>query len=551
MSSYNILIKADFSGIQNFVFRIKSEKAAKTLKARSWFVQVLAIFAYRLVQDAFPMSELLYNGGGSFYLLLEKTSDFDKKLVELRRKINQNLWYEDIQLAISFVHFAPEELQNNFAFIWRDIQLASSTAKLTQFNGFFEQFEKTYKHDDGAKCDWPGLLRELLKTGTPTIKSSELEDSIGSRENWANSDGVNWFGFEHRFMGKGENYIGLPVWTDTLLKKWLPLIESEGEKDDEENLDELKKDNLIAFNRLARFAAERTGTEKIGILKLDVDRLGEAFNKMDSKEKAREFSLLMHDFFEKKLIEDFVGKGTFKTSAQFDIKGQPTVNLDGIEVPFRENIYVIYSGGDDTFLLGAWDAVFEFAIQFHEHWQNFVKTKLPKNQQDLTVSAALLVVDSNFPVIRFAELAEKMLDKAKSFTHKNHICVFGENQPMQWDDFKEAHERAHFLRNLILFDDEPRAVLERFRRATERFRSAMQRIYDDNDELPPIWNLFYAIRQSTHRAKMESQLVQIYSADVLNSLKNRSRHRETVPVAVRWAELLTRIESFNNRSEYV
>jgi CRISPR-associated protein Csm1 len=544
MSTHNTLIKADLSGIQDFVFHIKSEKAAKTLKARSWFVQALANFAHRLVQDVFPDSELLYNGGGSFYLLLEKPIDFEEKLVALRLKINHNLWREDIQLALSSVHFAPEELQSNFAFIWRDIQKAASTAKLTQFNGFFEQFEKTFKFDDGSKSDWPGLLRELLKTGTPIINPPELEISISSRGNWANADGVNWFGFEHRFLGKGENYIGLPVWTNALLKKWLPLIESEEDKDEEENPQELKKGNLIAFNRLARFAAERTGTEKIGILKLDVDKLGEAFKKMDSKESAKDFSMLMQEFFEKKLVEEFVGKGTFKTSAQFDINGQSIVNSEGIEIPFRENLYVIYSGGDDTFLLGAWDAVFEFAILFHEQWQNFVKAKLPKNQQDLTVSAALLVVDSHFPVVRFAELAEKTLDKAKSFRHKNHICVFGENQPMQWDDFKEAHERAHFLRNLILFDDEPRAVLERFRRATERFRSAMQRIYDGAAEMPPIWNLFYTIRQSTHRAKMESELVQIYSADILNSLKNRSGHRETVPVAVRWAEFLTRIESF-------
>lgn len=43
MSTTNsYFIKGDISGIQDFIFNVKSEKAARVLKARSVFVEVLA-----------------------------------------------------------------------------------------------------------------------------------------------------------------------------------------------------------------------------------------------------------------------------------------------------------------------------------------------------------------------------------------------------------------------------------------------------------------------------------------------------------------------------
>jgi len=40
-TTYQYFIKGDVSGIQDFIFNVKSEKAARVLKARSVFVEVL------------------------------------------------------------------------------------------------------------------------------------------------------------------------------------------------------------------------------------------------------------------------------------------------------------------------------------------------------------------------------------------------------------------------------------------------------------------------------------------------------------------------------
>lgn len=549
-SKYTHILYGDLSGIQDFVFRVKSERAAKTLKARSWFVQALMSFAQRLAQDTFPNSELLYNGGGSFYLLLEKSDDFETKMTDLRLNINRNLWREDIQLTLVVLQFESDELETQFSLIWREIQRESSIAKMKQFANFFEPFEKTFKPNEAAPKEWVRLLDNLLKTDEPFVVPGELEYFTDLKNN-VGAQGMRWFNYDFRLddkVGKKDkkknNRLGLPVWTTELIKNWKKELDEEFEADADPEKRPKKPGDLIEFEWLARFAARRTGTDKIGILKMDVDGLGDAFKKFNSKTALQKFSAQLKSFFEEKLVVEFVGKGSFDSLK---------ILVDGSSVkpkmPFFENIYVIYSGGDDTFLLGAWDAVFEFAIQFHQKWEDFVQTELPQNQKGLTISAALLMVDPHFPVVRFAELADTTLEKAKSFESKNHICVFGENQPMQWDDFKEAHQKAHFLRDLILFDNEPRAVLERFKRATGRFRSAMQRVYKGSAEMLPVWNLLYAIRESKHRSELESELVDIYSADVLQSLRDKRKHRETIPVAVRWAEFLTRIESSNNRSE--
>ena len=67
------LLKGDLSGIQDFIFNVSSKKAAKSLKSRSFYVQIVGDLALKFIEsditdlDDFSC-EVLYNGGGNFYL---------------------------------------------------------------------------------------------------------------------------------------------------------------------------------------------------------------------------------------------------------------------------------------------------------------------------------------------------------------------------------------------------------------------------------------------------------------------------------------------------
>ena len=52
----------------------------------------------------------------------------------------------------------------------------------------------------------------------------------------------------------------------------------------------------------------------------------------------------------------------------------------------RENIYVVFSGGDDCFMIGSWNHIFDLAVQLRKEFSTFQEkikkeiSSLPKSQ---------------------------------------------------------------------------------------------------------------------------------------------------------------------------
>jgi len=83
-----ILINGDISGIQNFIFNIPSKGAAKSLKGRSVYIQLISdgIVHYLLSKLELKKANLLYQGGGNFYILAPaaKVTAFEEARKEIR-----------------------------------------------------------------------------------------------------------------------------------------------------------------------------------------------------------------------------------------------------------------------------------------------------------------------------------------------------------------------------------------------------------------------------------------------------------------------------------
>lgn len=67
-----MLIKGDVSGIQDFIFHIPSKGAAKSLKGHSVYIALLSdvITRYMVREMGLEDANILYNGGGNFYILV-------------------------------------------------------------------------------------------------------------------------------------------------------------------------------------------------------------------------------------------------------------------------------------------------------------------------------------------------------------------------------------------------------------------------------------------------------------------------------------------------
>ena len=87
------LLKGDISGLQNFLYRIKSEGASRELRGRSFYLQLLteAIALWILRRFDLPITNLLLASGGHFYLLLPYR-EAREGIDALRAEIAEKLW---------------------------------------------------------------------------------------------------------------------------------------------------------------------------------------------------------------------------------------------------------------------------------------------------------------------------------------------------------------------------------------------------------------------------------------------------------------------------
>ncbi len=235
---------------------------------------------------------------------------------------------------------------------------------------------------------------------------------------------------------------------------------------------------IIDFDHLAVLAAERTGTDKLAALKMDVDNLGQLFvrglpERLRTIARVAALSRALKWFFEG-YMNTLLREGTF---TWLDKHGQEQ------EATFWPNIYPIFSGGDDFFVVGAWDAVFAFAHTVHQEFTAFVANP------DISLSGALLVIDPRFPVSRFAELAEERLEAAKhASTEKNRMHVFDRILP--WKDFHRAWQQQREFVQLIR-EGEPRSLLQRIRHMALDMEQILEEARRGRIHLPRVWRMHY------------------------------------------------------------
>jgi len=124
-----------------------------------------------------------------------------------------------------------------------------------------------------------------------------------------------------------------------------------------------------------------------------------------------------------------------------------------------KSIYTVFSGGDDLFLIGAWNQILKFADRLNEKFHQFV-CKNP----GITISCGIAIAKSGTPVDHLAEMAEEALRKSKS-GGRNRVTVF--NQTLTWDEYRELLRIKDELGDWYRDDVLSRSFLNRLNRFVE------------------------------------------------------------------------------------
>jgi CRISPR/Cas system-associated protein Cas10 (large subunit of type III CRISPR-Cas system) len=207
--------------------------------------------------------------------------------------------------------------------------------------------------------------------------------------------------------------------------------------------------SLVDLNEIAK---RSQGAAFLGVLKADLDNAGAVFRQCSSDDERRRLSERMEAFFTEGLERVADSKNC-------------------------TDCYVVYSGGDDMFLLGPWDQLIRFALEFRNQLQQTVRSW---GIQGLTLSAGFKLTQPGSAVRHLASEAETALAMAKghrnvrtSLPAKNRIAVF--ERLLGWDEVSEGIRWAEEFIRAVEADQLSSGFLQRM----QYYASESRRYFED------------------------------------------------------------------------
>ncbi len=429
------LIQGDFTSIQSFIFSKKGESnkhLAKILRAKSLFVNIATeIVALRVVKELnLSVFNIVMNAGGKFTILAHKLSKEDKKKLEEIKKWVNNEFMEVNFLSTKFViksiDFGADKFKlGKFSEVYKDLALAFEEEKL-RFIPEFNQFDDYLEKAKNGVCEVCGIVSTKDKVCRFCKKFEDLGgklvvvegkyinfdlDSLFSIDIGDKPKGL-YYGFREYPIKRVANVV--PVFSkDEVNAKKYKLIDS---KEVEAKEEKVKSFYHIAVDGLKEENEEFYGRKYLAVLKADIDNLGKIFICGFRREET--FSRILYlsrmiDYFFTTVLMEFVK---------------------------NKNIYTVFAGGDDLFLIGHYEDivdVYEFVVKkFRDYTKN----------DDFHLSASIKFFRPNVPVHLVAEFAEEELDIAKK-SGKNSVSIFDvvykNNEFLEFLEFREFFEELY------------------------------------------------------------------------------------------------------------
>ena len=138
-----LLLGGDISGVQKFIYTISSRGALKALKGRSFFLELLTEHSVdRLIEEMeLSRCNVIFTGGGHFYLLAPNTPGSKKAMQIVRAEVNDYLFEAfngSIQLFIEAVPFRKRDFRDSSK-VWGNLSGALENTKRLKWQDKVDQ----------------------------------------------------------------------------------------------------------------------------------------------------------------------------------------------------------------------------------------------------------------------------------------------------------------------------------------------------------------------------------------------------------------------------
>ncbi len=560
-----LLVCGDVSGIQKFIYNITAKGAAKGLKGRSFMIQLLSEAAGRYILRKFdyPASNLLYVGGGRFYLLIANRYESDLKRIRL--EINEKLlekYNGEIYLALGYCELNGKDFEGkNFPEKWKKAAGNTNEDKRRKFAGL--NYGKIFglygiggeaktcqickKEEDELESVW--YDDEEVKRCHDCKTAEELGQKLSKAkylvEVYQETKGLKEKGFDtpiphtRYYLTEDLNETGRIVAaeiiiyklndTDFLPEKYNAASHAFGFK----FAGGAGYESKLMFDQLTKAS---TGLKRLGILRMDVDNLGQIFTKGLGKEAS---------------ISRVAG-----LSRQLSMFFGGYLNVICQKNDYRQKTLIIYSGGDDLFIVGAWDKIIELAPEIRKEFGEFAC-----NNPAMTLSGGIAMAREKYPIYRSAEHAGDAEDKAKEFKRKDggkeKDALTFLNKPLGWDDLDVCRKIKDVLYPCVSEGKDgkklPTGILNRLTEIYllyEENRRACEKDGLEGDEFESkvrynkwVWRAVYTLSRAAKKSPDFKDEIHGVMECLLNDDKTSGRAViEFIDVPVRWVEFLIRKE---------
>lgn len=559
-----LLVGGDFSGIQPYIYQIVSKYAGKNLKGRSFYIRLLsdAIARFLLQRLGLYQSNVLYNSGGSFYLIAPNTEETKNNLQSLMQEIEKKLFdshrtilYSAIDYVVlecdALMHKDGKSLHN----IWdnlfkkRDLRKSSKFHSLIESNysDFFvpsksggEAIRDVITGEEIQNVDEIDRNSELGALSNVTYSQIELGKELRDSEFILITDrpvqqvycieparlGIFYSLFKTKdlpHIAQGLKGIDGMITIISLNDKELcPTLRNElmdnviyshefygGNKFNNKTFDELCEKSDDAYERL-------------GVLRMDVDNLGSLFQQGICAERA-----------------NLARYATFSRLFDFFFSGYLNVIQQEIA---PDTSYIVYSGGDDLFIVGSWEDTIRMAERIHDDFREYTC-----GNEVFSISGGIAVVSPKYPIMKGAD--ESAVEEANAKNHqccgktKNSISFMG--QAFNWD---LEYPVVKSLKDRLICLSEKEALPKSLISKLVMYASNAGIVDHQITKLNVFWMLTYDLsrmieRQTPKEAKelIERCKTEICSnrRDCLNgeTIKTAYHPLELWAFAARWAEL--------------
>lgn len=467
-----LFVGGDLSGIQKFIYNITSYKAAVSLRGRSaWLADYINGVCDRLCKrlPPEPLTERIYCSGGKFYLITVDNYDIRQIIDAFNKEIEQELWdMHKGQLALSICYVS---------YVSEDDEQTVTTAKASNqpFTRLFDEVNELFAECKNRKFlsvlnnHYDNLFEVQEVGGTPKVCAvTGIEDE-------------NCVKFDKE--GDRDIYILPSVKEQITLGNKLRLAEGyKGET----------------------FEDYANGSY-LGVLRMDVDGLGQKFRSLKTKQTYQAFSDKLDAFFGSKKHPDYV--------------------LKDIAAGYRGELTIVYAGGDDIFVVGHWNRVIDFAAQVQAKFEKYF------DGDGITLSGGVAVVRPKFPISKAAELAGEAEDASKHFGFDGRYKQYQKNAftflgtTVSWNkEFDEVLQLKNKFRDYCLYYNMPRSILHRLMILNDLCQRG---------EMKYMWNTAYFLKRFSEGKNNEVK-------KLCNELKvglTSPRKYQLTALAARWAEL--------------